>query len=135
MKLEHFAINVESPLEMAQWYAENFEMKIVRKLDNDPFTTFLSDESGRVMIEIYNNPAAEVPDYKAMDPLILHLAFVSENPEDDKDKLISAGATYESEIRQKDGSHLIMLRDPWGIPIQLCKRMIKLLDADIGIGY
>ncbi len=33
---------------------------------------FLADGSGRVMLEMYNNPAATVPDYNAMHPLVLH---------------------------------------------------------------
>lgn len=130
MKLEHFALNVPNPVEMADWYVDNLELKIVRQLKESPFTTFIADESGRVMIEIYKNPAAAVPEYKNMDPLIMHLAFVSHDPESDKEKLLSAGATHESEIKLEDGSHLIMLRDPWGLAVQLCKRTFKMLEAD-----
>jgi len=30
MRIEHFALNVAKPAEMAQWYARNLGMKIVR---------------------------------------------------------------------------------------------------------
>lgn len=131
MKLEHFALNVEDPIKMAEWYVQHLKLKIVRQTKTSPFTTFMADSSGRVMIEIYNNPSVKVPDYQKMDPLVMHLAFVSKNPDVDRTNLVSAGATLESEIKLEDDSHLIMLRDPWGVPVQLCKRTIKLLEAEM----
>jgi len=127
MKLEHFAINVEKPVEMAQWYVLNLGLKIVRKQDAAPFTHFLADDSGRIMIEIYNNPVDQVPAYSKMDPLIIHLAFVSSDPEMDRAKFIAAGASYNSEVKMEDGSHLVMMRDPWGLAFQLCKRGVAML--------
>jgi len=84
MKLEHFAINVQEPVEMAQWYVKYMGLKIVRQQNSGAFTHFLADDSGRIMIEIYKNPADQVPTYRDMNPLILHLAFVSVNPEKEK---------------------------------------------------
>lgn len=127
MKIEHFAINVENPVEMADWYTETMGLKIVSQIQEPPFTAFLADESDRVMLEIYNNPADQVPDYRNMDPLLLHLAFVSQDPEMDKKRLVKAGAEVVSNDQLDDGSHLIMLRDPWGICIQLCKRGTPML--------
>lgn len=122
MKIEHFAINVKNPIAMTEWYCENMGMEIVRKMDKAPFTHFLGDGSGQVMIEIYNNPSDQVPDYKNMDPLLVHLAFVSDDPETDKERLLKVGATYVENVALPDGSLLIMMRDPWGLAIQLCKR-------------
>lgn len=122
MKIEHFAVNVDDPLAMSDWYEQYLGLSVVKKSKQAPYMTFLADDSGRVMIEIYNNPVDQVPDYKNMDPLILHLAFVSDNPEIDKVRLLDAGATLVSDERLEDGSHLVMLRDPWGLAIQLCKR-------------
>lgn len=127
MKIEHFAINVAEPLVMADWYVENFGMSIVKSSKSAPFMTFLADDSKRVMIEIYTNPADKVPDYTSMDPLILHIAFVSDDPAADASRLVKAGAILISEDHLPDGSHLAMLRDPWGIAIQLCKRGVPML--------
>ena len=127
MKIEHFAFNVSAPIEIAAWYVANLGMTVTLKLDEAPHTHFLTDSSGSVMIEIYNNPVNEVPDYANMDPLIIHLAFVSEDPLADQIKLIAAGATFYIETHFADGSYLVMLRDPWGLPIQLCKRGVSLL--------
>ncbi|MEX0772663.1 MAG: VOC family protein [Balneolales bacterium] len=127
MKIEHFAINVEQPQAMSDWYERYMGLNVVKKSDQAPYMTFLADDSGRVMIEIYKNPADQVPDYKVMDPLVLHLAFVSEDPVKDKERLLKGGATLVSDELLKDGSHLVMLRDPWGLALQLCKRNTPML--------
>jgi len=133
MKIEHFALNVEDPIAMADWYVKNLGLNIVKQVKTAPFMHFLADDSGRVMIEIYNNPPTEVPEYSKMNPLIIHLAFVSAEPDLDRDRLLKQGATVESEQKHEDGTYLIMMRDPWGICIQLCKRGIPmLLDKEIG---
>jgi glyoxylase I family protein len=127
MKIEHFAINVKDPVAMATWYVVNMGLSIVRKQDGGANTHFLADDSGDVMVEIYNNPADQVPDYPSMNPLLLHLAFVCENPVEKRQLLEAAGATFVEEVFIKDGSHLVMMRDPWGLSIQLCKRGNKML--------
>lgn len=127
MKLEHFALNVEEPLAMAMWYVENLGLTVVKQVKEAPFMTFLSDDSGRIMIEIYKNPADEVPPYREMNPLLVHLAFVSEDPEKDKNRLQKAGATVVTDDHLEDGTHLVMMRDPWGLAVQLCKRGTPML--------
>lgn len=122
MKLEHFALNVEEPLAMAEWYVEHLGLKVVKQLKEPPYMTFLADDSNRIMIEIYQNPADEVPPYRDMNPLLVHLAFVSEDPAHDKARLEKAGASVISDQQYEDSSHLVMLRDPWGLALQLCKR-------------
>jgi len=127
MKIEHFAINVEHPVEMADWYIENLGLKPVKRDESAPYTTFLADDSGQVMVEFYRNPPDEVPDYENMNPLILHLAFSSNQPNKEMKRLVGAGASLVSDDVLADGSHIVMLRDPWGFPIQLCKRSNPML--------
>ncbi|HVG15772.1 MAG TPA: VOC family protein [Chitinophagaceae bacterium] len=127
MKLEHIALNVKDPIAVAHWYTEHLGLAVVQQKMEAPYTTFMADDSGQMLIEIYNNPPDGVPDYNAMDPLLLHIAFVSESPHTDKARLITAGATLENELHLQDGTHLVMLRDPWGLAIQLCKRAIPLI--------
>ncbi len=129
MKIEHFALNVEDPIAMSAWYTQHLGLQVVRQLLQAPYTTFMADDSGRVMIEIYKNPPHKVPVYREMEPLQMHLAFVSQNVDEDATRLIKAGATLEQDQHLADGSHLIMLRDPWGISIQLCKRAVPMLAA------
>ena len=55
--------------------------RVVRK-NNDPARThFIADAPGKVLVEIYNNPAATVPDYASSTRCILHLAFASDDPQ------------------------------------------------------
>lgn len=121
-KIEHIALNVSDPVAMATWYEEHLGFTVVRKLGPPQHTHFLGDHSGAILLEIYNNPPQAVPDYPSMDPLQLHLALISQDPDADKKMLMQGGATFVEEISTPDGSHLVMLRDPWGLPLQLCKR-------------
>jgi catechol 2,3-dioxygenase-like lactoylglutathione lyase family enzyme len=128
MKIEHFALNVADPDGMVDWYGNHLSMKLVRSVPGTACTRFLADEAGSIL-EIYHNPPDEVPDYWAMDPLILHLAFTSSDPAADAARLIDAGAALVGETRLDDGSLLIMIRDPWGLAIQLCRRTRALLGS------
>ncbi len=127
MKLEHFALNVADPPAMAAWYQAHLGLTVVRKLDAAPFTHFLADDSGAIMLEFYNNPPDQVPPYARMNPLLLHVAFVSNDPEADLARLTAAGATFADDVHSPDGSRLIMLRDPWGLALQLCRRAKPML--------
>jgi glyoxylase I family protein len=127
MKLEHFALNVSDPLAMADWYVEHLGLQIVRQKKEAPYTTFIGDNSGQILVEIYNNPPDGVPAYSQMNHLVLHLAFVSEDPQKDKERLIGAGASSVEDLAMEDGTQLFMLRDPWGLAIQLCKRTDPML--------
>ncbi len=127
MKFEHFGINVPEPIAMAAWYVKHFQMKVLRAMKNDPFTHFLADESGRVCMELYANKTVEIPDYLKQHPLKFHVAFEVNDPQKFSEILIKDGATFFEEVKPDAASHLIMLRDPWGIPLQLCKRSSPML--------
>ena len=127
MKLEHVALNVQDPPAVAAWYGRHLGLTAVRAMDKPPYTHFLADDGGTVLLEIYCNPPDAVPPYARMDPLILHLAFVSADPDSDTQHLVAAGASFVSEQRLGDGTHLAMLRDPWGLALQLCKRGAPML--------
>lgn len=129
MKFEHFALNVPDAPAMSHWYEKHLGLTAVRKMEEPPYMTFLADDSGTVMLEIYTNPKGETLEFTAFHPLAVHLALVSENPEADKDRLLEAGAWLFSDDILPDGSHLIMLRDPWGVSIQLCKRTNSMLKS------
>jgi len=127
MKIEHLGYQVTDPVKTAAWYCEHFGFTIVRSVDNEARTRFLADSSGTMMIEIYNNPKASVPDYKSMDPLVLHLAFVCSDVPAAIKKLRASGATLLEEFTTPQGDVVAMLRDPWGLAIQLCNRKTPLI--------
>lgn len=122
MEFEHFALNVPDPKAMAAWYVKYCRMRIVSAKAQAPFAHFLVDKSGRVVLEIYSNPAAPIPNYAEQHPLRFHVAFAVNNLDAVKERLITARATLLEEQELPDGTRLIMLRDPWGVPLQLCKR-------------
>lgn len=122
MRFEHFALNVPDPVQMAEWYVKNLGMKIVFSLDRTPFTRFLADETGRVTAELYSNAAAPMPSYNNVHHLNFHFAFAVADAEAARASLLLAGATDVEVVRPGDGSVLHMLRDPWGLPLQLCQR-------------
>ncbi len=127
MKMEHVALNVADPLRMAIWYRDHLAFQIVKAMSDPPYTHFLREKAGAMMIEIYRNPPDEIPPYPSMNPLLLHLAFASADAEKDKERLLSAGATFVEETHLADGTHLVMLRDPWGLALQLAKRATPML--------
>lgn len=128
MKIEHFALQIEDPGAVAAWYVAHLGF-VVRRASGPPgYAHFLADSDGNVMIEIYNNPRVKTPDYRAMDALLLHLAFCSDDPAADRDRLVAAGATVvEDLVTSPVGDLLVMLRDPWGFAIQLAKRATPML--------
>ena len=128
IRLEHVAINVENPARMAKWYCDNLGMKIVRQGPAPVNMRFISDAGGNMMLELYHNPPDAVPDYASMDPLTLHIAFMVDDVKGTCRKLLAAGATIATEITITDsGDELVMMRDPWGVPIQFLKRAKPML--------
>jgi catechol 2,3-dioxygenase-like lactoylglutathione lyase family enzyme len=123
MKLEHVAINVADPLALARWYVEHLGLTVVRRGMEPPWGHFLADDSGHVMLEIYGNEQAPKLDFPANHPSSLHFAFVSKDVAGDVRRLIAAGATQVGQIDvAPNKDELAMLRDPWGVCIQLVKR-------------
>jgi catechol 2,3-dioxygenase-like lactoylglutathione lyase family enzyme len=127
LNLEHVALNVPDPAAMAAWYVKNLGMRIVLQSAVPPFIHFIADAAGRSVIEIYGNTADPFPDYASMHPLRLHVAFATSDPDGSRDALVAAGASFVDDMTRDDGTRLVMLRDPWGLALQLCKRPQPLL--------
>ena len=128
MKIEHFACQVEDAASMTDWYGENLGFTVRRSSDHPFPVRFLADASGDVMIEIYSNPAITTPDYASMNPLVLHMAFVCDDVQGTVARLVSAGAALLSGPENlESGDTLAMLRDPWGLAVQLCCRSNPML--------
>ena len=123
MKIEHVALQVADPAAMAAWYVEHLGCSIARVPGGPGAIHFVRDSAGTTLVELYRNPRVGVPDYMSMDPMLVHVAFVSAEPAADRDRLVAAGATVaEDLVRTPAGDELVMLRDPWGVPLQLAKR-------------
>lgn len=128
MKIEHIAFVVEDPDAVAKWYCENMGMRLVRQGPPPVKMTFLADSEDHTMFEVYAQPSIETTDYHAMHHLALHFAFYTDEIEADFERLKAAGATVVQEPSPTDaGDTLAMLRDPWGVAVQLVKRKQKML--------
>ena len=130
MRIEHMAFNVPDPVAMTHWYEQHLGMKTVRSFGPPTHTRFVADASGQTMLELYRNLKAPVPDYRKIDPLVMHLAFHVEDVAVTRAGLLEAGATAEGEMSKSDsGDDLAMLRDPWGFAIQLVRRAAPMLST------
>ena len=128
MNIEHVALQVPDPAAMADWYVNHLGCSIKRSTGEPSFIRFLMDGSGDAILELYRNPRVAVPDYQSMDPMLVHIAFVSPDPERDRDRLVAAGASLVDDYTKTPaGDELVMLRDPWGIALQLVKRANPML--------
>ena len=60
--------------------------------------------------------------------MLLHLAFQVDDIAATRSRLMRAGATAVGEIQSNDvGDEVAMLRDPWGIAVQLVKRRDRMI--------
>src|ERR1051325_10528559 len=102
MHIEHLALNVPDPVKMAAWYVTHLGMRVLRRQEQAPFTHFIVDESGRVVLELYHHTKAVLPDYAKLDPLSLHIAFTAADVAKERDRLLAAGATPAGDIVTTD---------------------------------
>jgi glyoxylase I family protein len=128
LTIEHIALQVPDPVRFAEWYVASLGMRVVRSFGAPAHARFLADAAGRTVLEVYNNPKASMTDYWKLDPLHLHIAFTVEDVAAIRQKLLAAGATAEGDVSVTNaGDMLAMVRDPWGVPVQLVKRANALL--------
>jgi catechol-2,3-dioxygenase len=123
-EIEHIGIAVEKPIEMAKWYNETlgFSIKFSAE-DQEKGVAFITDCSGKVMLELGKLPNILPLASRMNHHLQLHIAFKSDDPDYDAKYLISKGATFiEMCPIKQPGENLIVLSDPWGNTIQLVKR-------------
>ncbi len=128
MDIEHLALNVADPVAMAAWYVQHLQMHVLRRLQQAPHTHFLADAAGRVVLELYHHTKAPVPDYAAADPLVLHIAFRVEDVAAERQRLLAAGARPAGDVVTTEaGDVMTLVRDPWGVALQLVRRNRPLL--------
>ncbi len=125
---EHFATNTPDARAKANWYAKNLGMKIIRQGGAPDFGTFVSDSNKDMMLELYQKKDFPMIDYKKISPVSIHLAFRVSNITDIKGKLIAAGAELVNDIsKSASGDKVLVLRDPWGFPIQFIQRKVPVI--------
>jgi glyoxylase I family protein len=128
MTIEHLALNVTDPVAMAAWYGKHLGMRVARKVDGPTHTHFIADSAGRTVLELYHQTKVPIPNYRAMDPFVLHVAFLTDDVASNRQRLIAAGAAAEGDVVTNEaGDVMTFVRDPWGLTVQLMKRAKSLL--------
>jgi len=117
---EHTALNVPDVDGMGRWYCDNLGMSVLRSGES---VRYLADSTGRLVFEFYTNQSQPIPEYAEMAPATMHLAFYASDIPAAVEKLAAAGATIARGCEVSEtGDEMAMLRDPWGVPLQLMKR-------------
>jgi glyoxylase I family protein len=124
MKIEHIGLSVDKPISMAKWYVENLGFVIRRQNGDDhKGLAFISDSPHGAMLELFDNNVTPALKGYALSPLAVHIAVTSADPAGDVARLVKAGAVHiEGDPNKPTGDILVLLRDPWGMVIQLAKR-------------
>jgi catechol 2,3-dioxygenase-like lactoylglutathione lyase family enzyme len=129
MKLEHVALLVADPVGVARWYEAHLGMRTVKAGEPPGNARFLADAEGATVLEIYTGAIAP-PDYRSMDPSLLHVAFATGDVPGTRERLVAAGAMPVGDIVETPaGDEFAMLRDPWGLALQLARRARPLVPA------
>ncbi|MGA3245671.1 MAG: VOC family protein [Bacteroidota bacterium] len=127
---EHVAFNVPDPVAAVKWYTGNLGMKVMRKGGPPTFTSFVADSGEHMMMELFHNADYPLLEPAKMSHMSIHLAFMVNDIEAIKTKLVAAGATLVEDItKTPSGDQVLMLRDPWGLPIQFAQRVKPMLKA------
>jgi catechol 2,3-dioxygenase-like lactoylglutathione lyase family enzyme len=120
MVFEHFAINVLDKSAAEAWYTEHLGLSVAREIPGE--MSFLSDSAGRVVVEVYEKEAAHVLPFEDLHPLTFHVAFAVDDLPAEAARLQEAGATLVEGPVNVRGDVLAMLKDPFGMAIQLVHR-------------
>lgn len=127
MNIEHIALNVDDPEAMAAWYGQHLGLRVLRKDGGEARIHFIIDEADQVVLELYLHPDSPLTDFASLHPQQLHIAFAVDDLEGEKQRLLDAGATLDRDTYAlPTGDLLLFLRDPWGLTVQLVKRIAPL---------
>jgi glyoxylase I family protein len=126
--LEHFAINVADSREIAKWFSKNLEMIVLRDGKAPSYGMFIADAGKSMMFELYQNKDFPAVNFDSVNYQTFHIAFMVQDVQTVKAILVASGAKIAEDIkRTPSGDDVLMLRTPWGWPIQLVKRVNPML--------
>lgn len=127
--IEHVALNVPEPIAMADWYCTHLGLKILGGADAPVPVRFIGcPQTGKVVLELYENSKVTVENFAEMSQVSFHLAFATDNVELEYSKILKVGATPLAPVETlANGSVVAFFRDPWGIPVQFICRPTPLI--------
>ena len=125
---EHFAMNVVDSRKEAKWYADNLGFVILQEGSAPGYGMFISDAGKNMMFELYQNKNFPMINFDSVSYQTFHVAFVVHDIQTVKDALVAAGAKVAEDMKKTpSGDDVLMVRTPWGLPIQFVKRANAML--------
>ena len=124
---EHLAINMADSRARSMWYRDNFGFVAICDATVGPFTIFSSDAGKHLMFELYHFPQYPIVDFQKLNPFSMHVAFATNNVAGARDGLTKGGASFIEFHNTAQGDSVLVLRDPWGMPIHIVKRVKPML--------
>ena len=127
MKLEHIGLIIEHPISTAEWWVANLGFEWIRKLGTDDGgAAFITDQQGTV-IEFAKLEEVPSLDLNGLKFIQLHFAIECDDTVREAERLVKLGAVMVGESpRNVYPNEKLIIRDPWGICIQLINRQDKL---------
>jgi len=127
LRPEHVGLAMPDPIAAAAWYGRHLGWQTIRASSGPPYAHFLRSPDGGTVIEFFNDPAVADADLWKVDAMQGHLAFAVDDLESQCERLVSAGAVVDGPTASTPaGDRYVMLRDPWGLPLQLITRRVEL---------
>ena len=125
--LEQVAINTEDPRARAKWYAENLGFKVIRAGTAPAEVVLAADAGKHLVFALHRLPQYPVQDFRSIHPGSLHVALMVANIDAASDLLSKAGATIVELHHTRPGDAILVMRDPWGFPLHVLKRVTPML--------
>ena len=119
IRFEHFALNVESPKKVADWYIKFMGLKIISE---NKSAIFVGDPDSNFMFELYNKKEAKGK-YSDLNHATSHVAFAVDDAEGLANKMVEGGAKLLKKFNNPAGDTVINIRDPWGNMLQVIHRL------------
>jgi uncharacterized glyoxalase superfamily protein PhnB len=128
-RAEHVAFNVSDSRAQAQWHQTHFGMRVKREGGAPTFGMFIADTNEHMMLELYQNSQHPMLDLPKVSYMAVHIASMVPDVALTRKKLLAVGATIAEDMTTTPGGDtVLMLRDPWGLPIQFVKRVESMLE-------
>jgi catechol 2,3-dioxygenase-like lactoylglutathione lyase family enzyme len=113
---------------MADWYSRHLGFHIIRQGGSDSDGgAFIVDECGYTVLEIFRIPDTGPLPLRNLAPIQLHIAIDCDKPYETAMALVKQGAEFVGEAPPNDyKGEKLLVRDPWGLVLQLVNRETKL---------
>lgn len=124
---EHLAVNTTDSRARSMWYRNNLGFVVIRDATAALFAVFSSDAGEHLMFELYQFPQYPFVDLQKLNPFSMHVAFATNDVANAKECLAKGGASFVEFHNTVQGDSVLVLRDPWGMPIHIVKRVKPML--------